>query len=286
MRQPSLSRYFKSAPPCLPVAPLTNMVLSAWLIIYFTERLPISLRKTGKRLHAICKPGLWPREVQTLPALSCIIRSEEPAVVRAIDDAWFANMSGELAHRCAVRIRQAAHCLLPSLKPSLPIDVRLGRPRPIGGPGAVCCGDNHGIRNRRTHRNSHEVEVLQSILRRSPRIPGIGAFEVPVAGGRVDPARCKRVRHRCVRVVRTAANVITPGPPAVERAHQRASLDCNEQAIRDAHIGFDPPNMMRVGPWGKTPGVSGRERAQAAKLHPVVAATVGAKHRTWFGAGI
>ena len=59
--------------PWLPVAPLTNMVLSAWLIIYFTERLPISLRKTGKRLHAICKPGLWPREVQSLPAPTCII---------------------------------------------------------------------------------------------------------------------------------------------------------------------------------------------------------------------
>jgi hypothetical protein len=37
------------------------------------ERLSISLRKTGKRLHAIFKPGLWPREVQSLPAPSCII---------------------------------------------------------------------------------------------------------------------------------------------------------------------------------------------------------------------
>ena len=37
------------------------------------EGLPISLRKTGKRLHAICKPGLWPREAQSLPAPSCII---------------------------------------------------------------------------------------------------------------------------------------------------------------------------------------------------------------------
>jgi hypothetical protein len=37
------------------------------------ERLSISLRKTGKRLHAIFKPGLWPREVQRLPAPSCII---------------------------------------------------------------------------------------------------------------------------------------------------------------------------------------------------------------------
>jgi len=37
------------------------------------ERLSISLRKTGKRLHAIFKPGLWPSEVQNLPAPSCII---------------------------------------------------------------------------------------------------------------------------------------------------------------------------------------------------------------------
>jgi hypothetical protein len=36
------------------------------------ERLSISLRKTGKRLHAICKPGLWPSEVQSLPTPSCI----------------------------------------------------------------------------------------------------------------------------------------------------------------------------------------------------------------------
>ena len=37
------------------------------------ERLFISLQKAGKRLHAICKPRLWPREVQSLPAPSCII---------------------------------------------------------------------------------------------------------------------------------------------------------------------------------------------------------------------
>ena len=41
---------------------------------------------------------------------------------------------------------------------------------------------------------------------------------------------------------------------AVESAHER-SLDRNEYAIRHAHIGFDPPNMMRVGPW-KNSGVS------------------------------
>jgi hypothetical protein len=72
------------------------MVLSAWLIIYFTERLSISLRKTGKRLHAIYKPGLWPREVQSLPAPSCIIWSEEAAVVGGVDEAWFASMSARM----------------------------------------------------------------------------------------------------------------------------------------------------------------------------------------------
>src|SRR5882762_4042919 len=30
-------------------------------------------RKTGKRLHAICKPGLRPREVQSLPTPSGIL---------------------------------------------------------------------------------------------------------------------------------------------------------------------------------------------------------------------
>jgi hypothetical protein len=89
-----------------------------------------------------------------------------------------------------------------------------------------------------------------------------------------------------VRVVRTAANAITPGPPAVERAHERASLDRDERAIRDTRIGFDPPNMMRLGAWGKTPGLSGRERAQSGEVYPAIAAIVGAKHRTWFGTGI
>src|SRR6266478_8984942 len=28
--------------------------------------------KAGKRRHAICKPGAWPREVHSLPAPSCI----------------------------------------------------------------------------------------------------------------------------------------------------------------------------------------------------------------------
>jgi hypothetical protein len=162
-----------------------------------------------------------------------------------------------------LRLRQAAHCLLPSLEPSLPIDVRLGPPRPIGGPRAVCCGHDHSIWIRRIHGHAHEVAVLQSILGRTPRVRSIGAFKVPVTGGRVNPPGCKRVRQRRVRIVRTAANAITPGPPAVERAHERASFDRDEHAIRDAHIGFDPPNMMRVGAWGKTPGVSRRERAQS-----------------------
>jgi hypothetical protein len=89
-----------------------------------------------------------------------------------------------------------------------------------------------------------------------------------------------------VRVVRTAANPIAPGPPAVARAHKRACLDRDEHAIRDANIGFDPPNMMRVRAWGKTPGASRRERAQSGKVHPAIAAIVGAKHCTWFGTGI
>jgi len=36
------------------------------------ERLSISLRKAGNRRHAICKAGAWPRDVHSLPALSCI----------------------------------------------------------------------------------------------------------------------------------------------------------------------------------------------------------------------
>jgi len=36
------------------------------------ERVSISLRKAGKRRHAICKPGAWPREVHSLPAPSYI----------------------------------------------------------------------------------------------------------------------------------------------------------------------------------------------------------------------
>src|SRR5947209_11481563 len=65
-----------------------------------------------------------------------------------------------------------------------------------------------------------------------------------------------------------------------------SDLGRDKHAIRDAHVGFDPPNMMRLGPWGKTPGISRRERAQSGEVLPAIAAIVGAKHRTWFGAGI
>jgi hypothetical protein len=37
------------------------------------EHLSISLRKIGKCLHSICKLGLWPSEVQSLPVPSGII---------------------------------------------------------------------------------------------------------------------------------------------------------------------------------------------------------------------
>jgi hypothetical protein len=77
-----------------------------------------------------------------------------------------------------------------------------------------------------------------------------------------------------------------PCPPAVKRAHERASLDRDEHAIRDARIGFDPPNMMRLRPRGKTPGVSRRESAQSGVVHPAIAAIVGAKDCTRFGTSI
>jgi len=32
-----------------------------------------SLGKTGKRLDALCKPRLWPADIQGLPAPSCIV---------------------------------------------------------------------------------------------------------------------------------------------------------------------------------------------------------------------
>ena len=141
----------------------------------------MSLRKTGKRLYAICKPGLWPTDVQSLPTPSCIIRTEEAAVIGGIDDAWFASMSGELAHCRAVRLRQAAHCQLPSLEPILPIDVCLGPSRPISGTGAVSCGYDHSIWIRRIYGNAHEVEVLQSIPGRSPRVPVLSKYPSPAA---------------------------------------------------------------------------------------------------------
>src|ERR1700746_274483 len=65
-------------------------------------------------------------------------------------------MSGEPARRRALRLRQSAHCLLPSLEPSPPIAVRLGRSRPIGGPGVIGGGHDHSIWIRRIHRNAHD----------------------------------------------------------------------------------------------------------------------------------
>src|SRR5262245_40327797 len=44
---------------------------------HVAKKLSRSLRKTGKRMHPICKPGLWQKEVQGVPAPSRILRSEE-----------------------------------------------------------------------------------------------------------------------------------------------------------------------------------------------------------------
>jgi hypothetical protein len=51
------------------------------------------------------------------------------------DDPWFASMGGEPARRRALRLRQAAHCLLPLLESSPPIDVRLGPRAEYADPG-------------------------------------------------------------------------------------------------------------------------------------------------------
>src|SRR5207253_5088412 len=56
-----------------------------------------------------------------------------------------------------------------------------------------------------------------------------------------------------------------------ERAHERASLDRDKHAIRDAHVGFDPPNMMRVGASGKlqvSAEGSARNPARSTQLSP------------------
>src|SRR5437588_1451887 len=143
-------------------------------------------------------------------------------------------MSGEPAYCRALRLRQAAHCLLPSLEPSLPIDVRLGPPGRIGGSGAVCCGYDHIIWIRRIHGHAHEVAVLQSILGRTPRVRSIDAFKVPVAGGRViRPGASGCVSAVCVsygpprtrpRHVRPPSNVRTSAPAPIATNTRSATL--------------------------------------------------------------
>src|SRR5437899_1085007 len=127
---------------------------------------------------------------------------------------WFASMSGEPAHRRTLRLRQAAHCMLPSLEPSLPIDVRLGPRRRIGGPGSVCCGHDHIIWIRRIHGHAHEVAVLQSILGRTPRVRSIGASESEVITCFLSLAR-RHVHENARRSIARAGDVATGRLPSL-----------------------------------------------------------------------
>ena len=114
-------------------------------------------------------------------------------------------MSGEPARCRALCLRQSAHCLLPSLEPSPPIDVRLGPSRPICGPGGRL------LRTRSSYLDPPDP-------RQRPR--GSGASIHPGAISTSPRRRCFQSTHRR-RPSRPARVRAGASPPCVCRTDRR-----------------------------------------------------------------
>jgi hypothetical protein len=144
-----------------------------------------------------------------------------------------------------------------------------------GRPGAVCCGDNHGIRiPGSTAPHGSGASIHHQAISTSPRH---GAFEVPVA-------RPAEIRPRgvvaAVRVVGTTAKgsrqVRSPSNVCWRQPRLRRTRDPRRSSARSTE-------HDACGAVGKTPGVS-EGSAQPARSTSC-RRQCRTKHRTWFGAG-
>src|SRR5260221_1355759 len=194
-------------------------------------------------------------------------------------------MGGKNGAVASGRFGQAITEFLPRRTDNAPIEIRFCRPR-VRLPRRCGCRKNNVIRVCRIHGNTPEVSVPQPFFVLLPGVATVAALEIAVAGCGIQPVGCGEVDRHLMRVSGTTRRPVLPSGPGVGAADERARFYGHKQPSLDVRVGFDPPNVVRLGPRRKTPFTRRRKRSQVAALYPGVASILGAKDRARFGPGV
>src|ERR1700757_1361203 len=158
--------------------------------------------------------------------------------------AWMGGQNGGTA---SGRRGQAITQLLPRRTRGAPIEIRFRRFRvrvPCGG----CRRNDDGIRIRRIDCDSPEVSVPQALLKKCPCVAAVTAFEIAVAGCRIQTLGGSGMSRQLMRVPGTPRRSVLPSGAGVGAADERSRFDGNKQSFLDVWIRFDPSNMVRLRP--------------------------------------
>ena len=155
----------------------------------------------------------------------------------------------------------------------------------VGRAGALCRRHDDGIGVVRGHGDAPDVPPVEPGLRVGPRLAPVGRLRVAVAGGRVEAARCVRMRRDGVGVQPRAVGVIHPRLAAVDRPDERAGLDGDSEASRIGRIHRDPADVVGVGARGERPAVGRWEVRHSRAVGPGVASVGGVEHPARLGPG-
>ena len=98
-----------------------------------------------------------------------------------------------------------------------------------------------------------QVADVETGARRARRRAGVVALEISVACRDAQAIGGLPMNGELVGVPRTASDAVAPGAAAIDRGHERASLDCNPESFRFEWVARDPANVMSVRPRRKRP---------------------------------
>src|SRR5919109_2511446 len=187
---------------------------------------------------------LWRRRVacDAAPAFSAIVRAVHAALIGGPHLSTF-RARAEQRRDCAWWLWPTVADALPALGSDTAIQPAIRTASHVRGVRSGRRRYHDAVRFPRIDRHAAQVADLETRARRAPRRAGVVALEVAVACRDAQRIGCVAMNGELVGVPRAASDAVAPGAAAIDRGHERASLDRDPQSLRFERMARDPANV-------------------------------------------
>src|SRR4030095_10397644 len=179
------------------------------------------------------------------PAFSTVVRTVHAALIGGPHLSRF-RAGAKQRRDCAGWLRPTVADALPALGSDTAIEPAIRTASHVRGVRSGRRRYHDAVRFSRIDRHAAQVADLETRARRAPCRAGVIALEISVARGDAQAIGCVAMNREFVGVPRAASDAVAPGPAAIDRGYERASLDRDPQSLRFERMGRDPANVMRV----------------------------------------